>query len=212
MENIQEKIEKSYIVYVSENNKQPKSVASFMETVGESEKTFYDHYGSFNNLEASIWRSLIEDTIEKMEAEEVYASYSVREKALSFYFTLIETLKEKRSFVKYCFKKRKRELKPTPSFLTEFKDRFYNFAHEILNEGMDTEEVISRPFISDRYADGLWIQVMFILNFWVNDRSAGFETTDAAIEKAVNVTFDFYGRTPIDSTIDFVKFVWQNRS
>jgi hypothetical protein len=41
----------------------------------------------------------------------------------------------------------------------------------------------------------------------VNDSSAGFEKTDEAIEKGVNVTFDLFQRSPIDNLFEYGKFL-----
>jgi hypothetical protein len=56
----------------------------------------------------------------------------------------------------------------------------------------------------------LWIQFGFVLNFWINDNSAGFEKTDEAIEKGVNVTFDLFQRSPIDNLFEYGKFLAKN--
>jgi Tetracyclin repressor-like, C-terminal domain len=50
-----------------------------------------------------------------------------------------------------------------------------------------------------------------ILDFWVKDKSKGFENTDAMIEKSVNTAFDLMGSTALDSVLDFAKFMYQNR-
>jgi hypothetical protein len=52
----------------------------------------------------------------------------------------------------------------------------------------------------------------FILLFWKEDDSAGFEKTDAAVEKSVNLAFDLIGKGAVDSAIDFAKFLYQNKS
>jgi len=65
--------------------------------------------------------------------------------------------------------------------------------------------------IGNKYGEGLWIQALFVLQFWTKDESIGFEKTDAAIEKAVNVSFDLMGKSPIDSVLDFAKFLYQNK-
>jgi len=54
------------------------------------------------------------------------------------------------------------------------------------------------------------MQFAFVLNFWIKDQSAGFEKTDEAIEKGVNVTFDFFQRSPIDNLLEYGKFLAQN--
>ena len=85
------------------------------------------------------------------------------------------------------------------------------FVDEILLQAKETEEVVDRPVIGNKYGEGLWIQALFVLQFWTKDESIGFEKTDAAIEKAVNVSFDLMGKSPIDSVLDFAKFLYQNK-
>jgi hypothetical protein len=98
----------------------------------------------------------------------------------------------------------------TPEQLKESKQIFEEFSIELIQEGLESGEISDRKFISDRYKDALWIQVAFLLNFWIKDYSAAFEKTDEAIEKGVNVTFDLFQRTPIDNLLDYGKFLAQN--
>ena len=96
--------------------------------------------------------------------------------------------------------------------LKGMKSSYLDFIHGLMIEGNDTGEIPKRPFLSDRYKQGFWVQLLFILNFWKNDESKGFENTDAAIEKAVNLSLDLIEKGPLDSMIDFAKFLYQNRS
>jgi hypothetical protein len=49
------------------------------------------------------------------------------------------------------------------------------------------------------------------MDFWIKDNSKGFEATDAAIEKSVNLGFDLVGPGPLDSIIDFGRFLISQR-
>jgi hypothetical protein len=53
--------------------------------------------------------------------------------------------------------------------------------------------------------------MLFLLKFWMDDDSAGFEKTDMAIEKSVNTIFDVFDNTPLDAVFDFGKFLWKER-
>jgi len=92
-----------------------------------------------------------------------------------------------------------------PKEAAAFKDRFKDFANEIILEGKETEEIANRPIISDRYDEAMWLQAWFVLKYWLDDRSPRFEKTDAAIEKSVNLAFDLMGKSAIDSFLDFAK-------
>ena len=60
-------------------------------------------------------------------------------------------------------------------------------------------------------SEGVWVQFLFLMKFWLNDDSAGFEKTDMAIEKSVNTVFDVLDNTPLESIIDFGKFLWKEK-
>lgn len=213
MENTQETIQSSYVNYVLENGKPPVSVYAFAKQLGMSETDFYQHYNSFEALEQDIWLGLFEAAKRQTESQERYPQYSVREKLLAFYFTWIEELKRSRSFVGYSLRKHPTRRATNGSVeLARFRRAFKEYVEELIREGRATEEIVNRPYLIDRYAGGFYTQALFVLNFWINDQSKGFEQTDVAIEKAVNTSFDFVGRTPLDSLVDFAKFVYQNRT
>lgn len=221
MENLAQKIKESFIAYISAHDKKPKSVSEFVENEEFCEQEFHEQFTSFQTLESEIWGEMIEKTIEKVQSEDVYNEYSGREKMLSFYFTLIEVLKPHRSFVTFYFRMqndhdqngncKKRLPFNRFSIFKMFREEYIDFTKDVLMEASDTGEVLMRPFISDKYAELIWPQTYFIIKFWVEDKSADFENTDAAIEKSVNLSFDLMGKTPLDSAFDFGKFVIQNR-
>ncbi|MEH0154818.1 TetR family transcriptional regulator C-terminal domain-containing protein [Limibacter armeniacum] len=210
-EKTEKKIEKAYMRYVLTHNHPPASVFLFMDDMQEEEVTFYQHYASFRAIEQEIWGRIIEDTLEKVKNEEIYEQYSTREKLLSFYFTLIEELKKQRSFVVYSLKKGADRSFRTPETLKVFKEKFMSFANELSGLGITSGELVDRPFIGDRYPEAMWVQLLFVLKFWIEDDSKEFEQTDTAIEKAVHLSFDLISNNVFDSAVDFVKFLIQKK-
>lgn len=204
-----ENIREAYIKYVLTEGKEPASVYQFAESNGITETEFYNHFGTFEGLEQSIWEGFAERTISEIKGQEVWASYTSREKALSFFYSFFELLKANRSFASYSYKKQPRGL-AAPRIFDKLKPVFETFADEILKEGLESAELSDRKFFAKRYKDALWIQFGFVLNFWMNDSSAGFEKTDEAIEKGINVTFDLFQRNPVDNLIDYGKFLVRN--
>ena len=206
-----EKIKQSYIEFFLENGMQPPSVYSFTKKLKMKEVDFYDHYNSFELLESDIWLGFLKETITKIESDPVYPTYTVREKLLAFYYTWIEILKNNRSYTSQTWRLiDKRKLK-TPVFMTDLKVGFKEYARDLVMEGKESQEVTPRRFLDDRYPDAFWLQFLMILDFWVKDKSRGFENTDAMIEKSVNTSFDLMGSTALDSVLDFAKFMYQNR-
>jgi ubiquinone biosynthesis protein COQ9 len=48
---------------------------------------------------------------------------------------------------------------------------------------------------------------MLTLKFWIDDRSKSFEKTDLFIEKSINASFDLINISPLNSLVDFGKFI-----
>jgi hypothetical protein len=202
-------IKSGYIDYVLTHDEKPKSVYSFVKTLDISEGEFYGFYASFESIEKSIWVDLTVETIDTLQQQEVWSQYSSRDRMLAFFYSLVEVLKKQRSFIIYSLSKYKGRF-ATPEILSGVRPIFENFASEIINEGLETGELEDRKFFSKRYKDALWLQLGFILNFWMKDNSAAFEKTDEAIEKGINVTFDLFQRSPIDNLFEYGKFLSRN--
>ena len=209
-------IREAYMKYWLENGKRPVSVYAFAQQLGIGEPIFYDHYASFDAVEKDVWRSFFEDTLEKLKVDETYRSYGVREKLLAFYFLWVQQLKEHRSYILV-----QRERFPAPSIprmhrlhpdkLDAFRHAFYDYIRELIKEGYQSGEVKERKFISDQYVHGFWVQALFVLRYWIGDDSERFELTDAAIEKAVNLSFQLISSNTLDSLLDFGKFVFARK-
>lgn len=207
MATTQEIIE-NYIDYVLTHGEQPKSVYTYSKSLGISEAEFYQMFASFDAVERAIWSASIVETIDTIRQQEVWTSYTAREKMLSFFYSYVEVLKRQRSFVSYSLKDSGKL--STPAVLTDVKTVFGNFAEDLINEGLSSGELAERKFISKRYKDALWLQFAFILNFWIKDDSKDFEKTDEAIEKGINVTFDLFQHSPLDNLIEYGKFISRN--
>jgi AcrR family transcriptional regulator len=205
----QEEIRKAYREFLLTEGKKPVSVFKFCLDNGMKEEDFYTHFGSFEALEKSIWKDYITATASKLADDDSYPSFSSREKILTFYFTLAEMLKKERSFVLHQLQDWKNPA-VTPGFLKGFKGAFDEWIKGVLNEGKQTGEVAKRPYLDDRYNSLFWLHLMFILQFWSNDDSPGFEKTDMAIEKSVNLAYDLIGKGVLDNALDFGKFLYQN--
>ncbi|MXV52955.1 TetR/AcrR family transcriptional regulator [Pedobacter sp. HMF7647] len=201
-----EQIQNEYIDYVLTSGQRPSSVYIFSKNRGMDESEFYEFFGSFEGVEESIWTSLIEHTIDEIKTQDIWNEYSSREKALSFFYSYTELLKSRRSFILQSYRAIPRGV-TTPAVLEGTKETFKIFASELINDGLESGELAERKFFDKRYKDALWAQFAFILNFWIHDGSPGFEKTDEAIEKGINLTFDMFERSAIDNLIDYGKFL-----
>lgn len=207
---MEQKIIDAYISYLLQHGEQPKSVYAFAKELEMEESEFYKYFSSFTSIENSIIQWLFTQTKAKLEADEVFASYGAKEKMLAFFYSWIELARNYRSYLLHLHHRTKMHT-PVPRYLDAVKDDFKNFAQSILAQGINNNEVADRKYLSDRYADGLWLQFGFIHQFWLKDDSKDFEKTDAAIEKSLLLTFELISKGVLDAAIDFGKFLFQNR-
>jgi Tetracyclin repressor-like, C-terminal domain len=208
---MKEKIQDAYMDYVLTHGKEPHSVYVFAKELAIKEADFYEYYNSFESVGMDIWESFFTKTKEMIEKQEVWNDYSVRERLLSFFYSFCELLKSFRSYASYSFKPGIPGLKEA-SVLTSLKKSYFIFIDDLISRGLDTHEILDRKFLTDRYRDGLWTQFIFLVQFWLRDNSVGFEKTDEAIEKGVNLSFDLMARSPLDSLLDYTKFILRNRN
>lgn len=205
------KIIEGYINHILETGTEPASVFKFAKDLKMQEATFYEHFTTFGAIKKAVWEMVFEQTVADLEGQEVYKTYSAREKLLGFFFTWIEELKKRRSYLLAVYGENLMKDKKFPDELKGFKSNFKDFVSEIIMEGKETDEIAERPYVSDRYDEAIWLQVMFVFRFWLKDDSPAFEKTDAAIEKSVNLAFDLMGKSAVDSFVDFAKFLFQSR-
>ncbi|VXD10374.1 AcrR family transcriptional regulator [Marinoscillum sp. 108] len=205
----QEDFKLAYMDHVLTHGSNPASVFAFAKDLKSTEAQFYSYFNSFKALERTIWSDWFAQTIKTIEEDPAYAEYTVREKLLGFYFTWLEILKNNRSFVLKRFEEISRK-ELNPYFLEGVQPHFKSYVNDLVTEGKDTTEVAERPF-TNQYEKAFWLHFLFITRFWVNDDSSDFEKTDAAIEKSVNLAFDLVGKGPLDSMLDFAKFLFQNK-
>lgn len=206
-----DQIIQEYLSYLDTVEKSPRWVYKFTDASQIAREDFYDHFDDINQVERAIWLRLLESTLQILFDDPGYQDYTVREKLLAFYFTLFETLNERSGafvpMLKNSFLPRM-----TPSALKDFKPGYLKFVQELLEEGINSNEVEFRPLLTSYYADTLWLQCLFLLRFWKNDNSNGHSATDEAIERSANLVFDLLGYTPVDATVGFVRFMYRNKN
>lgn len=209
--NTKELLKKEYLAFLLKNGTPPVTVYSFCEKLNISESNFYSEFNSFKVLENYIWNNIFNETIEILNQDNEYINYSSQEKVLSFFYTIIEIFKQNRSFIVLRAENISRK-NFRPKMLNSFRIEFNNWIKEIINIGIDNEEIAIRPIINEQYKEIFWVQFLYILRVWINDESKDFTITDAAIEKSSVLIFELMKKGPIDLAIDFFKFAYQNKA
>jgi AcrR family transcriptional regulator len=200
-----------FVAHLLEHGAEPASIFKFAKDIKIKEEEFYQYFTSFEGVKSAVWVAIFENTLANVEGQDVYKEYSVREKFLSFLFTWVEELKKNRSYLLSLYQDKSTTFKKLPGDTSDFKEKFSDFATDLVMEGKETQEIAARPFITEKYDEALWMQVGFVFRYWIDDTSPRFEKTDAAIEKSVNLAFDLMGKSALDSFLDFAKFLSQNK-
>lgn len=203
-----EKIIERYMQYVLEHETVPRSIFKFCKEIKIKEVQFYEHFGSFDGLQKEIWKTFFDQTMGLLGKNKEYGAYANREKMLSFFFTFFELLTLNRSYVLFALKEKSNKMESL-SQLKGLRSNIKDFATDLVekgNEGKTLKITKQNPAI---FSEGAWVQFLFLLKFWMEDSSPRFEKTDMAIEKSVNTIFDLFDNTPLDSIVDFGKFLYK---
>ncbi|WP_213523933.1 TetR family transcriptional regulator C-terminal domain-containing protein [Nonlabens sp.] len=200
----------AYMDYVLEHEKTPKSVYKFAKDNNMSEQEFYQFFGSFDSLRKDIWNTFFTMTMDVAHKNEEYAHFSNREKMLTFFYTFFELLTLNRSYVLYTLKENQYMMNKMDQ-LKGLRKHVKNFSKDLIMQRNEDKSNILLERSETIYSEGAWIQMLFLMKFWMEDNSAGFEKTDMAIEKSVNTIFDVFDNTPLDAVFDFGKFLWKER-
>lgn len=208
---ITDQIKGAYLKGLLRTGQEPITVFAFAEEAGIEEAEFYAHYNTFKALEKEVWADIFMHVLTAIQADSEFPTYTGREKILSFFYTLVEVYKLNRSLVMFRVGGLPVQ-NIDPWFMENFKALYMDFVEGVLAESTESDEIISRPYVSDRYKDALWIQLLYITRVWTNDDSKEYQVTDAGIEKSVNLVFELMRKGPVDLLFDFAKFAYQNKA
>ncbi|HJR99663.1 MAG TPA: TetR family transcriptional regulator C-terminal domain-containing protein [Flavobacterium sp.] len=205
-----ESIVSMYMDYTLEHNEKPKSVYLFSKLNEFTEAEFYNYFGNLESIEKEIYTLFFEKTVELITKDSNYESYDMKSKLLSFYFTFFELLAANRSYVTLSLNEDKNKLKNLLQ-LSDLRNNFKNFIAEITTDDIRIQQEKIQKFQEKAIQESAWIQFLFTLKFWIEDGSPNFEKTDIFIEKSVQLSFELLNVAPINSLIDFGKFIFKEK-
>jgi len=208
---LRSRIIEAYKDYVLMHGHEPASIYAFCKELEIEEGHFYEHFNTFSQVADAYWDDVLNKVIEEQKADAEYANYSAREKLLSFYYEFFNELKKHRSYALLSFQESIGSFKKENMHLDSMKKSYKKWIKSVIRQGMQEGEIAERSQLSNSYETMFWWQLLWLINFWKGDRSNGFQKTDAAIEKSVNLSFDLIEKNALDSAFDFGKFMFQNR-
>lgn len=205
-----EKIISLFMNYTLEHNEKPKSIFQFTKAIGITETELYPFFGSLEGIEKEVFQLFMDKTVALLEKDANYETYDMKSKLLSFYFTFFELLSANRSYVLLMLREHRNELKNVAK-LSVLRASFKEFIAGIISEEFRTTQEQLQNFQEKAFQETAWIQFLLTVKFWMDDSSASFEKTDIYIEKSVKASFELLNVTPLDSLIDFGKFLFKEK-
>lgn len=207
---LKQKIYDAYSTQVLEHEKEPKSVYLFCKKNKIEETDFYKSFASLEDIKESIFSKFFDNAYTLIIKEKGFDAQVPKEKLLSFYFTFFEVLLLNRSYVLFILSNSGEKMQKLSS-LRRLRNSFKQFASGLIEQGNTSKQSILTKHPELIFSEGAWLQLLFLLKFWMEDSSPGFEKTDMAIEKSVQTVFELFDNTPLDSVIDFGKFLWNEK-
>ena len=197
-----------YMNDILEDNHNTKNVFVFCKNNNFEETEFYANFGSLDAVKDSIWVKFLDNAVANLEKDENYNTYSDKNKLLALHFTLFEILTLNRSYVTFVLNENKDGLHTTKQ-LQKFKKHFKAFVVDIIETTTTENKANVTKITKPIFSEGAWIQFLFILKFWLDDTSKGFEKTDIVIEKSINTVVDLLDTKPLESLFDLGKFLFK---
>jgi len=207
---LKQKIYDAYSTQVLEHEKEPKSVYLFCKKNKIEETDFYKSFASLEDIKESIFSKFFDNAYMLISKEKGFDAQVPKEKLLSFYFTFFEVLQLNRSYVLFILSNSGEKMQKLSS-LRRLRNSFKQFASGLIEQGNTSKQSILTKHPELIFSEGAWLQLLFLLKFWMEDNSPSFEKTDMAIEKSVQTVFELFDNTPLDSVIDFGKFLWNEK-
>jgi hypothetical protein len=197
-----------YMNDVLEDNHNTRNVYVFCKNNKIEEADFYSFYGSLEGVKEAIWVKFFENAVATIEKDENYFSYTNKNKLLTLFFTMFEILTLNRSYAIFSLEEDKEGMKNLKQ-LKQLRNRFKDFVNDIQETSTSENQSSASRVTQPIFSEGAWIQFIFILKFWIEDKSKGFEKTDIVIEKSVNTVVDLLDTKPLESLFDLGKFLWK---
>ncbi len=205
-----EKIVSMFMNDTLENNEKPKTVFHFAKANGFTETEFYQLYGGLDRVEKDVFNMFLLKTIALLEKDKDYEYYDMKSKMLTFYFTFFELLNQNRSYVLLTLKDHSAPIKSWMQ-LSELRIGFKNYIGGIISEEYRLKQERFQEIQEKTLKESAWFQMMLTLKFWLDDTSPSFEKTDIYIEKSVKASFELMNTAPLESLIDFGKFIFKEK-
>ena len=172
-------------------------------------EAFYEYFLGFDDLNKAIFKVFIDNAIDVLGQSMDYEGFSKTDKLLSLYYTLFENFTLNREFVLLTIQSYGFNLNALP-LLSELRASFTLFIDSLEIETIgviDSLESIQKKSLKE----GLWVQFLITLKFWMADDSPQCEKTDVFIDKSVNTGMGLLNTKWLNNVVDLGKFLYTEK-
>jgi len=187
----------------------PFTVEDLAEAHNFTPKAFEAHFESFDDLNKAIFKIFLDNALAVLAETPDYFGFSKKDKLLSLYYTLFENFTLNRDFVLLTIKSYGLNLN-TLSLFNELKESFVAFVDSLEMETIRLHDTLD-SFQKKSVQEGLWVQFLLTLKFWMSDDSPKCQKTDIFIEKSVNTGVELLNTKSLHNIIDLGKFLYAEK-
>ena len=181
------------------------NVYQFCQIAGCSEGDFYAQFSDLAHLKSSIWEAFMGQASDLVAQSPDFQQAPAQEKALSLLFTLFEVMTANRTYILHSAEAFKSDLASWGD-LKGFRTQYKAWAKEHLSRTQQGPKALAQ-LQSAGTEEAFWIQFMLLFQYWVKDRSKGFEKTDILIEKSTATFFELFMDRPNSNLFDLGKYL-----
>ncbi|MFC7669132.1 hypothetical protein ACFQT0_18585 [Hymenobacter humi] len=161
-----DRIKQAYLNFVLNEGHPPQSVFKLTQQRASRSKNSTSTTRISKPSTASLWADFGRQARTTAATEPVWESYGSREKLLAFYYTLLEILKQNRSYALMSLRRSLHRMPAlTPRVLDDFRQDFELFVSDLLRDGRVSGEIANRPLVQEGYPRFFWQQALFVLGF-----------------------------------------------
>ena len=191
---------------VNTQEKEPQSVFRFCEELNIKETEFYEEFSDLVSVKEAILTEMWLITVNALEAQSFYQEAPSTDKLLSVLYAFVEQLKQQRSYFLIAYKNWSKTTDNIKG-INEFRHTFTQYVESLNLNQMEIGFAPIDMTTGKLNQNALFANVLFVFHFWLNDRSKGFEKTDACIEKVFTLSFELMGNQTLKKAIDLGKFL-----
>lgn len=191
-----------YKKYLLSKGEIPSSFQQLMEFGQIDLAGIKTHFRSMTELETALLLLYFKQSDDLVNADETSATLSSKERHLAFLYVLVEKAGDDEIFLQEFLRHKRKD----PAFIKEFMAAINVQELEVLKGGGKIQEVFEKIKLNPKRT-ALINHALSVLYFFLNDRSAEKQDTDAFIEKTTDLLFKLTDTSTLSSLLDFGKFM-----